>query len=132
MKKPILFVMMISLCVMGCAEKQRQAETDPATYLSWYNLGLRDLDNPVCERDFKKAIKANPKFSPPYYWLASYYCEHEKIAQSIDYFEHYLRVADENDPQEKDRIKWAGYFIREMRLGNTDYDSITDKAMNKD
>lgn len=103
---------------------------DPNLYQSWYNLGLLHMDNP--ERYFKNAIKADPQFSPPYYWLASYYCKSKRKKESIEYFEKFLQVVDENDPQQKDRIEMAGYFIREMKAGNVDYNSIIEKALGKE
>ena len=127
MKKIILLVVMMSICLMGCIEKQQEAET---LCLTWYNRGLSNMDGP--ESDFKNAIKANSKFAPPYYWLASFYCRAKREEESIEYFEKYLQVVDKNDPQEKDRIEMAGYFIEEMRSGNMDYDSITNKAMSKE
>lgn len=100
---------------------------DTTLYLSWYNLGLISMDNP--EQYFKNAIKANPEFSPPYYWLASYYCKHRKKKEAIEYFEKYLQVADKN---EKDRIEMARCFIKEMKAGNDDYNSIIGKALSKE
>jgi len=88
------------------------------------------MDNP--EREFKNAIKADPQFSPPYYWLASYYCKAKQKEESIECFEQYLQIVDKNDPQEKDRIEMAGYFIRELKAGNGDYNSIVGKALSKE
>lgn len=102
---------------------------DPILYLSWYNLGLLNMDMDDPEYYFEEAIEVNPEFSPPYYWLASYYCKAKKKTESIKYFEEYLKVADKDDPQEKDRIEMAGYFIKEMKAGNDDYNSIIEKAL---
>ena len=127
MKKFFLSMLLVSICLMGCSEKQQDAET---LCLTWYNRGLSNMDNP--ERYFKNAIKADPQFSPPYYWLASYYCKAKRKEESIEYFEKYLQVVDENDPHQKDRIEMAGYFIREMKAGNDDYNSIIEKALGKE
>jgi len=98
--------------------------------LSWYNLGLSNMDNP--ERYFKNAIEADPQFSPPYYWLASYYCKTKKENESIEYFERFLRVADKDDPEEEGRIETAKFFIEELKAGDIDYNSIVGKAMSKE
>jgi len=103
---------------------------DPTLYLAWYNLGLLKMDNP--EHYFKESIKANPEFSPPLYWLGSFYCKVKRKKESIEYFEKYLQVADKNDPQEKDRIGMAKCFIKEMKSGNDDYNSIIGKALSKE
>jgi len=88
------------------------------------------MDNP--EREFKNAIKADPQYSPSYYWLASYYCKAKRKKESIEYFEKFLQVVDERDPQQKDRIEMAGHFIRELKAGNGDYNSIVGKALSKE
>jgi len=129
MKKIYFFILIMSIGLMGYAEERQNPKSDPALCLSWYNLGLSNMNNP--ERYFKNAIKADPEFSPSYYWLASYYCEHKKKKESIYYFEQYLQVADENDPQEKDRIETAKYFIKEMKAGNVDYNLIVEKAFSR-
>ena len=86
---------------------------DPKLYLSWYNLGLLHMDNP--ELYFKKAIEADSKFAPSYYWLALYYYKQGRATESVEYFEGYLKVVNKNDAIEKDRIKAAGNFIKEIK-----------------
>jgi len=130
MKKIILLIAIMNICLMGCVEKQQDAKVDPDLCLAWYNRGLSNMDNP--EREFKNAIKADPQYSPPYYWLASYYCKANRKKESIEYFEKYLRVVDRHDPQEKDRIEMAKCFISEMKAGNDDYISIIGKALSKE
>jgi tetratricopeptide (TPR) repeat protein len=78
---------------------------------------------------FEKAIEADPTFSPPYYWLASYYCKIGRREESIEYFEKFLQVVDECDPHQKGRIDAARCFIGEMKAGNCDYNSIAGKTM---
>jgi len=85
------------------------------------------MNNP--EREFKNAIKCDATFSPSYYWLGYHFCRVKRIRESLEYFEKYLQVVDKNDPQEKSRIKTAGYFVKEMQSGNTDYNSIMEKSM---
>jgi len=94
---------------------ERAAQLNPKLYLSWYNLGLINIDNP--ELFFKKAIEANPKFAPPYYWLAMYYKQCGKEVESIEYFDRYLKVVDRNDPQEKSRIKVAEDAVKGVKNG---------------
>jgi len=124
MKKYFLSVLLVSICLMGCAEKRQ------ATAIDWYNRGLSHMDNP--EREFKNAIKADPQFSPPYYWMASYYCKAKRRKESIVYFQKFLQVVDESDPHQKDRIEMAKCFIKEMEAGNDDYNSIIGKALSKE
>ncbi|MCX5706011.1 MAG: tetratricopeptide repeat protein [Candidatus Omnitrophica bacterium] len=108
---------------------QVAVQLNPSLYLSWYNLGLINMEDPVSY--FKKAIKANPKFSPPYYWLGLYYCKSKDNSGSLRYFAQYLNIADKNDPQEKDRIEMAGYIMGEIKAGNIDYDLIMEKAISR-
>lgn len=102
---------------------------DPKRYMSWYNLGLLTMENP--EQCFKKAIEANPSFAPSYYWLASYYCKGNKSHESIKYFDLYLKTAKKDDPAEEERIRCAKIFINQMQTGETDYDIITEKSLQK-
>ncbi|MFC1667656.1 tetratricopeptide repeat protein [Candidatus Omnitrophota bacterium] len=92
----------------------KAVQLDPELYLSWYNLGLLHMDNP--ELYLKKAIEANSKFAPSYYWLALYYSKGDRITESIEYFEEYLKVVDKNDPIEEARIKVAEDYIKGVRL----------------
>lgn len=124
MRSFFFWAIIVSICLVGCSENYRDSET---LSMSWYNRGLNNLSNP--EREFKNAIKADPKFAPPYYWLAYYFCRVERIKESLEYFEKYLQVADRNDPQEKSRIKTAEHFVKEMRAGNTNYDSIMEELV---
>lgn len=94
----------------------KAVQLNPKLYLSWYNLGLINMDNP--EFFFKKAIGANSAFAPAYYWLAYYYYNSGKMEGSELYFEKYLKVADKNDPQEQSRIKEAQNMILKIRGGN--------------
>jgi len=90
---------------------ERAVQLNPTLYLSWYYLGLINIDNP--ERFFNKAIEANPKFALSYYWLAIYYQQNNKQFESVKFFEKYLQVVDKNDPQEKQRIKVAEEAVEE-------------------
>lgn len=121
------WAIVVAICLLGCSENYRDART---LCISWYIRGLGHMDNP--EREFKNAIKADPQYSPPYYWLASYYCKTKRKKESIEYFEKFLQVVDERDPQQKDRIEMAGYFIRELKAGNDEYISIIGKALSKE
>jgi hypothetical protein len=98
--------------------------------MEWYNRGLERMDNPTCE--FKNAIKTDPTFSPPYYWLGYHFCRVERTKESIEYFEKYLQVVDRKDPQEIQRIKTAECFVKEMRSGIMDYNSIVEASMKKE
>jgi len=121
------WAMIVSICLLGCSENYRDSRT---LCIDWYNRGLNNMNNP--EREFKNAIKADPTYSPSYFWLASYYCKAKRRQESIEYFEKFLQVVDVEDPQQKARIETAGHFIREMKAGNCDYNSIVEKAMSEE
>jgi len=109
---------------------KKAVNLDHTLYLSWYDLGLLHMGSP--EYYFKEAIKANPKFPAVHYWLGSFYCKVKRTKESIECFGKFLQVVDTNDPQEKDRIKTAKCFIRELEAGNDDYISIIGKALSKE
>jgi tetratricopeptide (TPR) repeat protein len=97
---------------------------DSRAYWAWYYMGLLNLRNP--EDYFKKAIQANPRFAPPYYWLGRYYCKKKNIKESRKFFEDYIRAA-KSDSNEVSRINVAMQFIDAMKSGETDYDRILRK-----
>jgi hypothetical protein len=121
------WAIVVAICLIGCSENYRYART---LCIEWYNRGLNNLSNP--EYEFKNAIKADPKFAPPYYWLAYHFCRVERTEESIEYFEKYLQVVDRDDPQEIQRLKTAECFVKEMRSGNVDYNSIVEASMKKE
>ena len=94
---------------------------NPAQYWSWYYMGLMRLES--AEPYFKKAIEANRKFAPAYYWLARYYCKDKNIKESLRYFGEYMKVAQRN-PEEAERIEIAKKFLAQMNAGETDFDKI--------
>ncbi len=97
---------------------------DPKAWWAWYYMGVLKMEDPV--EYFEKAIKANPRFAPPYYWLGRYYCKARNSRKSIKYFQDYLRLA-RTDPQEAPRMQTAAQFIELMNKGETDYARIVKK-----
>jgi tetratricopeptide (TPR) repeat protein len=95
--------------------------TNPGLYWSWYYMGLMHLES--AEPYFKKAIEANRKFAPAYYWLARYYCKSKNIKESLRYFGEYMKMA-QRDPEEAGRIEIAKKFLTQMNAGETDFDKI--------
>lgn len=90
---------------------------DPSLYSSWYGLGILMIESEEGNESFRKAIKANPKFAPSYYWLAYNHARVRKDKEALSYFEQYLRVADPKDPQEEGRINVATKAVSELRAG---------------
>lgn len=89
---------------------KKAVNSDPGLYISWYHLGLLNMDNP--EGYFKKAIEINPEFPLSYYWLASYYKNRDKKKEARKYFSLYLETVDRNEPEEQGRIEVAEDEIR--------------------
>jgi tetratricopeptide (TPR) repeat protein len=98
---------------------------NPKAYWAWYYMGLLTMENP--EGYFKKAIEANPRFAPPYYWLGRYYCKKKNIKESIKSFRNYMKRA-QNDPEEGPRIQSAVQFVELMEAGETSYEEILRKV----
>jgi tetratricopeptide (TPR) repeat protein len=84
---------------------------NPRLYWSWYYLGLLNLESG--ESYFKKAIEANNRFAPAYYWLARTYEKQGKKAEAIKCFNDYLKVAS-NDPEEAVRINEAKKMLLQL------------------
>lgn len=107
---------------------KKAIDLNPKLYLSWFYLGLINMNKP--EEYLKKSIEINPKFAPSYYWLASYYCRAGRLDESVKYFKKYISAAG-NEPMEKDRVIMARGFIEEIKNGEKDYESISKKLMSR-
>lgn len=88
---------------------KRAVELDESLFLSWYHLGIMNMDNP--EYYFKKAIEANSEFPTSYYWLGMHYERCSKKTESMECFKKYLELVNRDDPMEEDRIKTAGKIV---------------------
>jgi len=88
---------------------------DPGLFMAWYRLALFYLGEPQGEGYLKKAVEANPSYAPPYYWLAYQYCRDGHDGQAREFFESYLKVAQE--PDESARILTARKALDELRSG---------------
>ena len=97
---------------------KKAVKLDPTLYNSWYSLGIIYIDKKEGNEDFKQAIKVNPAYSPPYYWLAYNYCKSKNDKEAITVFEKYIKVATKSkDPEEKDRIDLAKKLLKELNSG---------------
>ena len=95
---------------------KKAVELDPKLYWSWYNLGLIYVDEEEGRDYFRKAIEANPDFSPAYYWLGYSLCRNRRDKEALPIFKKYLEVA-KDDPQEKNRFEFANKLVKELLSG---------------
>lgn len=97
---------------------KKAVKLDPTLFNSWYNLGLIYIDKEKGNEYFRQAIKANPGYSPPYYWLAYNYYKARKDKEAIPIFEKYVKIATEaDDTEEIDRIKNTKKLLKELYSG---------------
>jgi tetratricopeptide (TPR) repeat protein len=97
---------------------KKAVKLDPTLFNSWYNLGIIYIDKEEGNEDFRRAIKANPDYPPPYYWLAYNYCKARKDKEAISIFEKYIKVATKSsDSNEADRIDFAKKLLKELYSG---------------
>lgn len=97
---------------------EKAVESDPTLYRSWYGLGLIYIGSDKGNEYFRKTIKANPNYPPPYYWLAYGYCRYGKNKEAIPLLEKYLEVATkENSDIESARSEVAKKLLKELRSG---------------
>jgi tetratricopeptide (TPR) repeat protein len=89
-------------------------QKNPRLYWSWYYLGLLNLED--AETYFKKAIDANGRFAPAYYWLACTYEKKGRKAEAIKCFNDYIKVAG-NDPEEARRVEEAKDMLAKLKGG---------------
>lgn len=95
---------------------KRAVELEPKMYFAWYCLGLINIDTEEGNGYFRKAIEANPAFSPSYYWLAYTYCRQRKDKEAIPIWEKYIEVA-KNYVAESARLEVAKRVLKELRSG---------------
>jgi len=97
---------------------KKAVKLDPTLFNSWYNLGLIYIDKEEGNEYFRHAIKSNPNFLPPYYWLAYNYCRVGKNKKAIPIFEKYVEIATKaGDTEEFGRIKSARELLKELYSG---------------
>lgn len=119
--------------VMGFAmmkdKKWDRAETyfkdavklDPKLYKSWYNLGLINIASLKAYEYFGQAIKANPDYSTPYYWIAYNKTREGKFKEALPLWRDYLGVAGKEiargNKNEQERVEVATEVVKEIRSG---------------
>ena len=117
---------------------EQAVKLDSTLYMSWYLLGLCNMDSP--EHYFKKTIEANPDFALSYYWLGMYYRHEHKDGEARQCFNGYLSKVDNKDTNEKGRIKTARKIIQDHKAELSDeeiekrcdkLDTINEKLQNR-
>lgn len=97
---------------------KKAVKLDKKIYDAWYDLGLIYISSKEGNEYFRQAIKANPDFAAPYYWLAYNYCRARKDKEAISYFEKYLHVASEEGSFDTpSRVETAQEVLKEFRSG---------------
>lgn len=95
---------------------KKAVELDPKLYLSWYWLGLINLDTEEGYNYFKKTTEAKPDFPTPYYWMAYYRCRNKEDKKATSLFKKYLEVARGNE-EETGRIMLAEEVLQDLLAG---------------
>jgi len=97
---------------------KKAVNLNPAFFNSWYALGLIYIDKDEGNEYFKKAIKANPDYPPPYYWLAYNYCKARKDKEAIAIFKKYIDIATKSgDTEDSNVIDSAIELLNELNSG---------------
>ena len=97
---------------------KKAVKLDPTLFNSWYNLGLIYIDKEKGNEYFKQAIRANPDYPAPYYWLAYNYCKEGKDKEAIPLYKKYVEISTKaGDTKETDRIKNAKKLLKELYSG---------------
>lgn len=89
---------------------------DRKLYLSWYCLGLLNIDNQQGYDCLKKAAELKPDFALPYYWMAYYHCRIREDQEAIPLFEKFIELAKGN-PHKEDRLIAAKEALQELKSG---------------
>lgn len=89
---------------------------EPKLYMSWYCLGIINIDKEKGYADLKKSAEIKPDFAPAYYWMAYYQCRNREDQKAIPLFKKYLEVA-RDDLRETDRIEIAREVLQDLLTG---------------
>jgi len=95
---------------------EKAVKLDRKLYLSWYCLGLLNIDNQEGYNYLKKSVEINPSFPLPYYWMAYYHCRAREDQKAISLFEKYIELAKGN-PGEENRLIASKEVLQELKSG---------------
>jgi len=91
-------------------------DLDPKLYMSWYCLGIINIDKKEGYDYLKKSADIKPDFAPSYYWMAYYKCRNRKDKEAVSLFKKYLEVAQGNK-DEAVRVKVAKEILADLLAG---------------
>lgn len=94
----------------------KAVKLDHKLYLSWYGLGLLNIDNQEGYNYLKKSVEIKPDFPLPYYWMACYHCRIREDQKAVPLFEKYIKLAKGN-PGEENRLIAAKEVLQELKSG---------------
>jgi len=94
----------------------KAVKLNPKLYLSWYCLGLLNIDNQKGYNYLEKSVEVKANFPIPYYWMAYYHCRIREDQKAIPLFRKYIKLA-KGKPGEEDRLKAAKEVLQELLNG---------------
>ncbi len=94
----------------------KAVKSDDQLYLSWYYLGLLNINNQEGYSYLKKSAEIEPDFPLPYYWMAYYHCRVKEDQKAIPLFRKYIELA-KGDPGEMNRLLAAREALQELESG---------------
>ena len=95
---------------------KKAVKLDPTLYLSWYCLGLLNIETRQGYNYLKKSVAIKPDFPFPYYWMAYYMCRNRQDKRAIPLFQKYLELVRGN-ANESDRIMAANEVLQDLLSG---------------
>jgi len=112
--KKFLFFVLLNLLLSTCSMPKIIIYEDPLTAFEHNNLGvvyLKQGKYELAEREFKKAIKKNPKWPIPYFNMGNLFY----TLKEYDKAESYYRKAIEISPDNTDAINNLAYLLYEQK-----------------
>ena len=94
----------------------KAVQLNPKLYLSWYCLGLLNVNSPQGYDYLKKAAQEKPEFPNPYYWMAYYHCRLGEDRKAISLFKEYIKLA-KGKFGEEERVRAAKEVLQELESG---------------
>lgn len=94
----------------------KAVQSDPKLYMSWYYLGLLNIDNQSGYDYLNKSVVIKSDFPIPYYWMAYYCCRMKQNQKAILLFKEYIEIA-KGRLGEEERLKAANEALQELLSG---------------
>jgi tetratricopeptide (TPR) repeat protein len=95
---------------------KKAVKLDSKLYLSWYCLGVLNIENEEGYNYLKKSTAIKPDFPGSYYWMAYHWIRKGEDKKAISLLNQYLKLA-KDEIKERERMVTANEILQDLLLG---------------